>query len=398
MVAQQEAPHRRRLAELQAALQAAGFAAAVISQPRDVFYYAGTGQPCNLWVPASREPVLFARRVPQRVQAETSLPAVGLAASYREMAARLAERGLLPTAGQAVAAELDVLPANLVGSLSRALPGVRLENVSPLILNQRLVKDAEEIARMRAAARLWSEIHQAVLATLAPGVTEAAVAATAVARIMAAGAVAENAQRRWDATSSAGHIVASGPNGWQVSGHAYTVTGVGLGPEVPFGYSNRVVQAGELVVVDFGLQLRGYHGDMARTYSVGTPTPAQRELWDRLLELHRAAIAAVRPGVTGRELYEQAAAQASRWGLAENFMGVGADRGQYLGHGLGLELDEPPVLGPGATAPLVPGMIITLEPKFQVPGVGAVMIEDTLLVTESGAEVLGTVPQELFTV
>lgn len=389
---------RRRIESLQVALRETGWAAALIQHPRDVFYYAGTGQPCNLWVPAEGEPVLFARRVEEWVREDSLLPDVVGAPSFGQMRRHLAERGLLPPEGAAIGIEKDVLPASLVESLGRTFPGYRLENVAPAVLSQRLVKGEAEIAAMRAAAALWAEVHAGVLEALRPGARESDLAATALGRAMRAGAGPEIYFRRWDGTGAAGRVVASGPNGWRISGPAFTVTGVGLGPAQPWGYGDRVIGEGDLVVVDFGLYRQGYHADITRTYAVGKPSPRLKDLWDRLVELHQAVIAAIRPGVRAAELWEIAREHAARAGYADWFMGYGRNQGQYIGHSLGLEMDEPPVLGPGADQELVPGMVVTVEPKFIVPGTGAAMIEDEILVTPTGGEVLGTVEQRLFEV
>src|SRR5690625_2584147 len=126
-----------------------------------------------------------------------------------------------------------------------------------------------------------------------------------------------------------------------------TVTGVGLGPVIPWGASDRKVQTGDLIVVDFGVCYQGYHCDIARTYSVGKPTSDQQDLWDRLLDLHFKVIDKIKPGVTGHELYVYAEQLAKENNLDEYFMGVKEQRGTYIGHSIGLEMDELPVLAEG---------------------------------------------------
>jgi len=193
-----------------------------------------------------------------------------------------------------------------------------------------------------------------------------------------------------------GGIVTSGPNAWIVSGHAMTVTGVGLSPNVPWGASNRKVETGDLIVVDFGVNYEGYHCDIARTYSVGKPKSEQYDLWDRLLDLHFQVIDKIKPGVTGHELYMFAEELATKSGMEQYFMGVEEQRGTYIGHSIGLEMDELPVLAKGADDPIPVGAVLTIEPKFMVPGRGSVMVEDNILVTENGHEVISTLERDLF--
>jgi Xaa-Pro dipeptidase len=388
--------YRKRLEQLQANLRDKGWQAALIMQPRDLYYYAGTAQPANLWVPDEGDPVLFTRRVHKLAQESTWVERTVSAGGFGEMSRALADLDLSLAPGAVLGVEQDVLPYRLVEGLKKRLEGVKLENLSPIVLKQRLVKDDEEIARIRKAVELWEKGHEAIMETLAVGVAEYEVAAAmenAARRGRGDGMVWP---RRWDSSLPAGGIVASGPNAWVVSGEAMTVTGVGLSQALPWGPSSRRLEAGDLVVVDFTLSYEGYHCDVTRTYCVGEPSREQRDLWERLLELHLQVVDQVRPGVTGEELYLVANGLAEDMGLIDNFMGVGSERGSYIGHSIGLELDEWPVLGAGYHEPLPVGAVITIEPKFMVPGRGAVMVEDDLVVTPSGHEVMSTLERELF--
>jgi Xaa-Pro dipeptidase len=388
--------YRKRLEHLQANLRDKGWQAALIMQPRDLYYYAGTAQPANLWVPGEGDPVLFTRRVHKLAQEATWIDRTVSAGGFGEMSRALADLELSLPAGAVLGVEQDVLPYRLVERLKKNLEGVKLENLSPIVLKQRLVKDDEEVARIRKAVELWEKGHEAIMETLAVGVAEYEVAAAMENAARRGGGDGMVWPRRWDSYLPAGGIVASGPNAWVVSGEAMTVTGVGLSPALPWGPSSRRLEAGDLVVVDFTLSYEGYHCDMTRTYCVGDPNQEQRDLWERLLELHLQVVDRVRPGVTGEELYLVAKGLAEDMGLIDNFMGVGSERGSYIGHSIGLELDEWPVLGAGYREPLPVGAVITIEPKIMVPGKGAVMVEDDIVVTPSGHEVLSTLERELF--
>lgn len=388
-----------RIDTLQRALQERGLKAGLIVQPRNVFYLAGSAFPANLWVPADRPPILFTRRVHELAAASVAgrLEAAP-AAGFGEMRRILADRGLLPGQGERVGIEADVMPAALMERLRGALPGVEIEDLGDLVVRQRAVKEPGEVAAIERAASVWDAGHRAVLETLRPGVTELEVSAAVEHALRVHGGMGRVWFRRWDADLPGGGIVAGGPRGWAVSGHAMTVTGVGLSPALPWGASREALGRGDLVVVDFGVCVDGYHADMCRTYSIGQPSPAQRDLWRRLLELHEAAMAAVRPGAAACDAYRSALDLARRMGLERHFMGVAPYTGAYIGHGIGVELDEAPLLAEGNTTPLEPGMVVTVEPKLMVPGIGGVMVEDDLLVTHRGCRRLSTVPDELFVV
>lgn len=396
MIVEAQDLYAKRMRAFQEQLQKGGFESALIMQPRDLFYYAGTAQPANLWVPALGEPILFTRRAHAMARDATWIRRTGVANSYADLRRSLAEMGMLPQPEAVLGVELDVVPAVLVNSLTRHLGDVKLTNVSPLTLRQRFVKDSREIATIREAVEAWKAGHEQVLAHLAPGRAEYEIAAAMEYGARQAGGDGVVWFRRWDGCLPGGGIVSSGPNAWVVSGHAMTVTGVGMSQGLPWGASDRVLEPGDLVVVDYGVAKGAYHADMARTYCVGKPSAKQKALWDRLIELHFAVIDRIRPGVTGEELYRTGASLADKMGMTEFFMGVGADRGAYIGHSIGLEIDDWPVLGEGSLDPLLPGAVVTIEPKFMVPGIGAVMVEDDILVTEQGHEMVSTVGHELF--
>jgi Xaa-Pro dipeptidase len=388
--------YRTRLEQLQANLRDEGWQAALIMQPRDLYYYAGTAQPANLWVPDEGDPVLFTRRVHKLTQEATWIDRTVSAGGFGEMSRALADLELSLPPGAVLGVEQDVLPYRLVEGLKKYLEEVELENLSPIVLKQRLVKGDEELARIRKAVELWEKGHQAIMETLAVGVAEYEVAAAMENAARRGGGDGMVWPRRWDSSLPAGGIVASGPNAWVVSGEAMTVTGVGLSQALPWGPSSRRLEAGDLVVVDFTFSYEGYHCDMTRTYCVGEPSQEQRDLWERLLELHLQVVDEVRPGVTGEELYLVAKGLAEEMRLIDNFMGVGSERGSYIGHSIGLELDEWPVLGAGYREPLPVGAVITIEPKFMVPGLGGVMVEDDIVVTPGGHEIMSTLERKLF--
>lgn len=391
-----ETNHRDRIERLQEALNKAGITAALIQKPRNVYYYAGTGQPCNLWVPADGEPILFTRRAHAMAEAASWINRIHPANSFQDMLGFLEKAGLSPSMGSMIAVELDCVPYKIIDRLQQVLGGVQFVDLSDIAMKQRLVKSPDEIAKIREAGKLWTLGHEAILQTIRAGQTEYQAAAAMEHACRFNGGDATVWFHRWDASLPGGGIVASGPNAWVVSGHAMTVTGVGMNPALPWSASERVLEKGDLVVVDYGVAKNSYHFDSARTYCIGKATTEQKELWRQLIELHFRVINRVRAGVTGKELYQEAVDTAKEMNLENYFMGVGRDRGAYIGHSIGLEIDEWPVLGPKALEPLPVHAIITLEPKFMIPGVGGVMVEDSILVKKDGYELLGTVGHELF--
>jgi Xaa-Pro aminopeptidase len=248
---------------------------------------------------------------------------------------------------------------------SRGLP-IALRSTERIVERARLLKSPAEIALLREAATRLSSVAEAAFAAVRVGVTERDVAGVIEVAIRAAG---------YDRPAF-DTIVASGPNSALPHHRA----------------GSRALAEGDLVVLDFGGVLDGYCSDLTRTVSVGAPTADARRLHAAVREAQQAAVEAVRPGVPASEVDAAARRLLESRGLGEAF-------GHGTGHGLGLDVHEEPRIGPpradSPTVQLEPGMVFTIEPGAYVPGLGGVRIEDDVVVTESGCDVLTSVPREL---
>src|SRR5271168_2423829 len=227
--------------------------------------------------------------------------------------------------------------------------------VGPLVAKMREVKDAGEIAKMRAAAQVGCELFEGLLTYLEVGLTEVEVAATLEYAARLAGAEG----------MSFDTIVASGERSALPHGRA---TGARL-PKQGF------------VTLDFGVILDGYCSDMTRTVHIGKALPDERDVYDSVLEAQEAAVAAVAPGVTAGEVDEAARSVLRRVKLDKYFS-------HSTGHGVGLEIHEGPRLAAKQTQVLEQGMVITIEPGVYMPGRFGLRIEDMVLVTANGSEIL----------
>ena len=164
---------------------------------------------------------------------------------------------------------------------------------------------------------------------------------------------------------------------------------------MPQGASLRAIRAGEPIFIDLVAVVDGMMVDQTRAFALGDLPEDLAAAHQAMLEVQSTVAAAAVPGAVCGDLYELAVTTAAKKGLAENFMGLGADRVAFVGHGVGLELNELPVLARGAKAILQAGNVFALEPKCLFPGRGAVGIENTWLVTENGPVRLTTTPDDL---
>jgi len=238
----------------------------------------------------------------------------------------------------------------------------RLRSAPPLVERARVVKDAAEIQRIRQAIELGASLFATALRKIRPRVAEIEVAA----------AMEYEARRGGAEGMSFPTILASGLRSAIVHGRAS---------------SARIPRSG-FVVCDFGVILAGYCSDRTRTVHVGRPSVEARRIYEAVLEAQEAAIAAVAPGVTAAEVDAAARRVLRKRKLVRYFT-------HSTGHGLGLEIHEAPRLAAGQTQKLMPGMVITIEPGTYVPGKWGVRIEDVVVVTTSGCEVLMPTDKEL---
>ncbi len=384
-----------RYRKLQEKMRENRISAALLSYHRDVFYYAGTGQPCNLLIPQEGEPTLFVRRAFDFVRRETFLedlvPATGLGSVYRKLREKFPGGGVLGIAE-------DIIPVRLYRRMEDIFYGFSLTDISPLVLQQRAVKEQEEIELIKEAAKLFGEAHRAVLENLRAGITERELSTRVYSYIRRAGGEAVNFHRRWDDFSAHEGFLAGSKTSWQISGKAMTVTGKGTGASLPWGASDEKLDRGDLVVLDIGLNRGGYHGDIARTYVVGKATSLQKERYRVLQAIMEKALQKVRPGVPAQKVYLAALNQAERLGVKEYFQGWGEMQGNYIGHGIGLEMDEPPTLMKGLTDPLQENMVLCVEPKLIVPRWGAVDLEEMVVVKKGAPEIISPVSSQLWEV
>ncbi len=257
----------------------------------------------------------------------------------------------------------DHMAVKTHAKLRRLAPeNVELVEAGGLVEELRMVKDAEEVQRIRAAALLADAALEVVLGRGLAGRTEREVAfdlETELRRMGASGA-------------SFPSIIASGAHG--ALPHA-----VPRDVEIP---------SGVLVTIDWGAQLDGYASDCTRTYATGAISDRDRDVYDLVQRAQAAALAAVRPGPTGREVDAVARTIIDEAGHADHF-------GHGLGHGVGMEVHEGPRLSRQGEVALAAGQVVTVEPGVYVPGEVGVRIEDLVVVTEDGHDVLSTLPKDL---
>lgn len=235
-------------------------------------------------------------------------------------------------------------------------------DATELIAGLRMTKDAAELDAMRAAVRAVEAGLRAAIDAIQPGVTEREIAEVWERTMREAGSQGPSFTT----------IVASGPN----SANPHYTTG------------DRQLQPGDLIVLDGGARIGGYVSDITRTVALGEPTDEARKIYETVLAANRAGVAASKPGANGAAIDGAARQVIEDAGYGHYFI-------HRTGHGLGMEIHEPPYIHATSTAPLEAGTTFTVEPGVYVAGLGGVRIEDDVVLTENGAECLTSFDREL---
>jgi len=245
--------------------------------------------------------------------------------------------------------------------LEQYAPGCQMLDAGGVLSELRMIKDAEEIEHIRQAIHITEQALQKVADAIQPGRADLEIAAELKIAFLRAGAQGMSFEP----------IVVVGPE--SASPHARP--------------SGRLIEPGDLIVIDCGVTCQGYVADITRTFAVGPIAPRLKRVYEIVKEANAAGRAAVRPGVPAQDVDRVARQVIVQAGYGEYFV-------HRTGHGLGLEVHEPPYIVEGNEELLRPGMTFTIEPGIYLPDQGGVRIEDDVLVTTQGAETLTTFPRD----
>ena len=365
---------------------------ALIVQNSDLFYFAGTIQQAHLYVPKDDDPVLLVRKSLNRAQIESSITNILPLKSAKDLPARLKYNGLkLPAT---LAMELDVLPVNLYFYYQSVFPKAKIRDISHEIRMIRAVKSEYEIDRIRASACLADQVATKVPEYLTPGITEIALAAKIESFARSLGHQGIIRMRLFGMEIFYGHIMA-GSTAAKESYLASPTGGAALTPAVAQGPSQRPIMANEPILVDIAFANEGYIADHTRIYSIGTLSEELLSAHQSMLDIQAVLEEETRSGVISENVYALARHLAKSKGYEEYFMGAGKNAVRFVGHGIGVELDEYPFLAKGQKQRLETNMVIALEPKLIFPEKGVVGIENSFRITPAGLERLTLFPDKI---
>jgi Xaa-Pro aminopeptidase len=381
-----------RLAGLRAGMEKQGIDAFLVIQKMDCYYLSGTTQDGLMFVPLDGKPLLMVKRETERARVESPLDDIVRMKSIRDLPSMIQDnRTRLP---KTLGIELDVLPVNEYFRYQSMFPGVNFVDASPVIRNIRKIKSPFEIELIKAAGDIGKRVYTEARGFLKQGMTEIEFGGLMEASAKKHGSEGLIRVRSLNYEAYSWHVL-SGITGGIVSQSDSPMGGLGLSPAFPVGASHKVMEANEPILVDFGTCYQGYQADETRMFSIGPMKDKFIDAFKACREIHDAVLAETRPGADCEALFRMTLGLGEKLGYADSYLGPPGLQCRFIGHGIGLELNEFPFIAQGQTYPLEEGMTFAVEPKIVFPGEGSVGIENTVVVTRDGCEILTTLEQDI---
>lgn len=382
-----------RIKKLSELLQENNIDIALIIQNTDVYYYSGT-IPSGVLIISNEGKVIFAiRKGYERAKEESPIDDESIleVSGLSKLPQILSEREIKFSN---IGIEMDVLPVEMFFRLQKTFKDSKFTDVSHVIRTQRSIKSPYEIESIRQSARLLDCTMEDAKELVRIGKKEVEISAELEFRARIRGHLGRCRMRGFNGEMLMGHVH-SGSRSTAPSGFLKPTTGIGVSPSFPDGASNYKIEADLPVIVDFLGNYDGYMADETRVFVVGKLDKEFEKAYDFCCEVMGYLEETAKDGASTLEIYEHCLDLAKKRGYEDNFMGAAGNQVPFVGHGVGLEVDEYPFLAKGRDFELKEGMTFAFEPKIAFKGRGAVGIENTYLVKKDGVESLTKFPREI---
>ena len=373
-----------RIQLFQTTLDQMGIDGALIIHHTNLFYLSGTSQSAHLFIPRSGQPILMVRKSFVRARQESPLAEIVDVKSIKAIPELLAEKGY---SLDAIGLELDVIPYNTWQLYKKIFKDTHFSDISEALKRIRTIKSPFEIDLLQRACGVLDQVFAEVPAMVREGMSEIELASLFEAGMRRRGYGGCSKMRAFNQDFFMGNVT-TGSSGAAPTYFDGPVGGCGLTPaNNPHGAGWKTIGRGEVIYIDYTCVINGYTADGARMFVIGDVSEQLRQAHVASLKIQEALVAMIKPGLLCEEVYGRSVELAAELGLEEHFMGIGNDRVRFIGHGVGLELDEYPIFAKGVKMPLAVGMTFALEPKF-VFAEGAIGTENTFVLTEDGPRAL----------
>ncbi|MGB9744757.1 MAG: M24 family metallopeptidase [Desulfurella sp.] len=362
---------------------------AILMQSTDIFYYSGTFANGVLIITKDNEKFLFVRRGLDRALKETNI-SVSYMHSFSDIKKFIQQNGFK---SETVGLEFDVLPVSFYQKFKEIFDRSQLIDISNDIRWQRRIKDSIELENITQAAKSLDCLMSDAKIYLEENKREIDISAKLEYFARLRGHQGRNRMRMFNGEIFMGHVIC-GFNAVGFSGYLKPLTGKGMYPTYPEGASTDRIEKDKPIIVDFVFNYNGYLADQTRTFVIGDLNSDLLKGYQFCFDLINWFEDYAKPGTKAVDIYTKSLEKAKNAGYENIFMGIGKDRVSFLGHGLGLELDEYPFIAKGMDYPLEENMVFAFEPKL-IFKEGAVGLENTYVVRKDCVESLTKFPKQL---
>jgi Xaa-Pro dipeptidase len=375
-----------RCKKLQDLMEVQGMDAAIIVQNADLFYFTGTTQSGCLYVPAQGQPIYMARKEFSRARMESGLKEIVPFGSMKDIPGILAQYGYPEP--RRIGMEMDVVPVSFFERYKKVYPHADYLDATPLIRQVRMIKSHYEIHLMKDAAdqvhRIWLRAGEIIR----EGASDLEIAAELEYTARKDGHQGLVRMRGFNSELFYAQIF----SGTDSAVPAYVDTplgGLGLNPSFGQGAGLKRIERNEPIIIDFAGCVDGYLIDQTRVFTIGSISERLQRGYDDMLAVQRRMTEIAVPGASWGSVYDECLALAVDMGYADSFMGSKGSQVSFIGHGLGIEIDEYPFIARGfKEMKLEVGMAFAFEPKVVFPGEGAIGIENTFYISNDGLKQL----------
>ena len=380
----------KRIEALKVGMAASQIDFAVILQNTDLFYLSGTMQKGVMVVPLDGDPLLFIEKSVDRARMESPLDVIPIKQD-KEIRNLLDDKGVLKGKG---AMELDIVPVAVFERYKNLLGFDAFVDVSPIIRELRIIKSPFELEQMRKSGRILDRVFEKACHVIHEGAREIDIEAELVAEGRRYGHQGLLRMRGLNQEMMSLYV-STGLTSTLATALDAPISGTGVTPANPQGSSFSPVEKGIPVILDYGAVYNGYIADETRPFVVGELHEEFRKPYEVAREIIEEAVDMGRAGVNAVEIFTAAYGKAKREGLEEYFMGYGEGKVAFVGHGLGLEMNELPFLTARHSRILKEGMVFAFEPKFIFPGRGAIGVEIDFIVRKDCLERITDFPIDI---
>ena len=382
-----------RQAALQKLLQEQNIDGTILLQNSDLFYFTGSIQRGLLYVPAEGEPIYLVVKDYNRAILESELHYLFNVDSVRVLPFKLQELGLdLP---RRIGMEFDVLPVQQFRRYQKLFPDAEVVDVSPLVRRVRSIKSDYELKIMQDCALIAEKTYEHAKNIISVGVTDLEVSAELECFARKNGHQGVIRFRSFNSELYFGHIFSGGDSAVPAYLDA-PLGGVGLNTAVGQGAGYKRINEGEPIIIDFIVAYDGYLVDQTRTMSIGPLADVLQQAYVDMVKVQEKLLLIASPSVSWGDIYQQCYSLAEELGYRDSFMGTSGAQVSFIGHGIGIEVDEYPFIAKGFDEQVLEeNMTFAFEPKAVYPGIGAVGVENTWRVTADGLEKITFANEEL---